>query len=319
MAGYDDLVARFERLKATSTPKDTLPSDDELLTRLQNLTGATPVSALTPNRPPLHSSNSYSTPPHNLGIDSELLSLMQDATLLSDVDVDKGYEDERISVPSTPVKSGANFGDGGGGEEDAPKFVDYTNLLLTSPSQAAFPNIPPTEDVDPEVAFLISQVHEEVALEKKHGTVDSEKRLEERVKSLKEFVPVGVSNGPDDKSKGKGKGKGKTNTEEDGRGMLGPPPVIPKVEDFKAEDEEWCCKFTSISSDSALLDACRISNSPYPRPQGICNEDATVKCPECDDDLYCDRCFREGHRDDYELRKHVAEKVATRKGSTKRV
>lgn len=64
---------------------------------------------------------------------------------------------------------------------------------------------------------------------------------------------------------------------------FGKVPAPISMDDFKPDETEgWCC---------------------------ICNEDGVLVCIDCDDDVYCKRCFDEGHKFDVEYRTHKTKKL----------
>ncbi|KAJ3022741.1 Abscission/NoCut checkpoint regulator [Thoreauomyces humboldtii] len=266
-----ELLERFEKLKASeAVTKGALPSDDELARRLKELTGKDPVALSAPLKQSLASSlSNYAYAP---SLDAELASILQGD--LSDLTVDLAYEDEKINVPSTDplipprVVRGQSF-DG--------QFVDYTTMLLTSPTKPNASSRKPDLEDDDEVNALIQEIGHEVQLEEKFGVVvgdGEESQLEKRMRELRDFVPT-VKSGT---AGAVGKGGDLTVGE-----PLGEPPRAPSLEDFENPvEEQWCC---------------------------ICNDDAVLICVDCDEDYYCQNCFREGHMD-AENRRHIAKKVA---------
>ncbi|KAL2915604.1 hypothetical protein HK105_204789 [Polyrhizophydium stewartii] len=295
--GDDALRARFERLKAAG-PREPLPSDGELQSRLAGLTGHAPVAAAAAAArvsEAVAGAHSGARRVSHIAVpapdDRELADLLADSELLDGVDV--AFEDPHVDVPAIALPEPP------AAEPYLPRasFVDFNEVLLTSPLGIRPPHAPGDDDTG-EVASLLSQVQLEVDLERRYGdpAKAQEQALEQRFKDLASFRPVTAaapaaptspaqapvaSTAPPARSK------------TDRRASLGAPPRPPSVSDFLADakrdvdddPDQWCC---------------------------ICNEDATVACDGCDGDLYCARCFREGHSDDREMRSHIARRLETK-------
>ncbi|XP_037017606.2 abscission/NoCut checkpoint regulator [Artibeus jamaicensis] len=91
--------------------------------------------------------------------------------------------------------------------------------------------------------------------------------------------------------------------------------VLQQLTEEAALDEASGFNIPAEPTLQAQAKACRAepeAQATAPRPAAeeeelpwccICNEDATLRCAGCDGDLYCVRCFREGH-DAFELKEH---------------
>ncbi|XP_040917007.1 abscission/NoCut checkpoint regulator [Toxotes jaculatrix] len=275
-----ELESRLAALKAPSRP---VPSAEEMEDRLAALRGQAPPSQAPPavHQPPDNRSQTEQT--------NDLLSQMTE-----EVAIDNQQSNPECNVDSR--MNDLNKGEGGLLEnleenQDPGKQLEVEKARLLEEAMEELRKERHSQDqilhMAKRMAQLKGQDPDKVTMED-FQQPDSEEETEEEavrrvLKQLSEEAALDEASGyniPLEHS-------GPRNTEKKKTSKKPTQPPAPKSRippaagahqpsDSDEDELPWCC---------------------------ICNQDATLRCHTCDGDLYCNRCFREGH-DKYDRMEH---------------
>uniref|UniRef100_A0A8D3E991 Zinc finger, FYVE domain containing 19 n=1 Tax=Scophthalmus maximus TaxID=52904 RepID=A0A8D3E991_SCOMX len=259
-----ELESRLAALRAPSRP---VPSAEEMEERLAALRGQPPPSQAPP---PLHQPPDNRTQTERA---NDLLSQMTEEVAI----------DDQQSNPESNVDgrmNDLNKGEGGIRDEnleenqDAPKQLEVEKARLLEEAMEELRKEQHSQDqilhMTKRLAQLKGQDPDKVTMDDFQHP-DSEEETEEEavkrvLKQLSEEAALDEASGyniPLEQI-----------TFNPFR--ISPAGVAQQPSDSDEEELPWCC---------------------------ICNQDATLRCHTCDGDLYCNRCFREGH-DKYDRMEH---------------
>ncbi|KAM5340694.1 abscission/NoCut checkpoint regulator isoform 1-T1 [Glossophaga mutica] len=262
-----EIEARLAALR--DEPQGSIPSTQEMEARLAALQGRVPPSR-TPQ--PVHQTPDTRTQAQQA---EDLLT-----RLTAEVAIDESWE---RGGQGTSIQNDLNEGGPGGqsidskGQATCSLDGEKSRLLAEAAAKLQEENTRQEQilALAKRLAVLQGQDPDRVTLQDYHlpdndDSEDEEKAIQRVLKQLTEEAALDEASGFNIPAEPSLQAQAKACRAEPEAQAAAPTPA--------AEEEElpWCC---------------------------ICNEDATLRCAGCDGDLYCVRCFREGH-DAFELKEH---------------
>uniref|UniRef100_A0A8C7EA79 Zinc finger FYVE-type containing 19 n=1 Tax=Nothoprocta perdicaria TaxID=30464 RepID=A0A8C7EA79_NOTPE len=268
------IAERLERLREERKPK-SIPSEAEIEARLAALKEGCQrpapsiqemedrLAVLQGRVPPSQAPRAVHQPPDSRSLTQQTDDLLTQLT--EEVAIDERYTPE---VPPQGIYSGGAVATSSTYLEE-----EKNKLLAEAASELREENTRQEKilQVAKRLAALRGQDPEKVTLENYNlpdsdEEVDEEKAIQRVLKQLAEEAALDEASGfniPPDQKTQPGS-------------LQASVAVALPTSDESDEELPWCC---------------------------ICNEDATLRCHGCDGDLYCQRCFREGH-DEFDLKDH---------------
>ncbi|XP_018545747.1 abscission/NoCut checkpoint regulator [Lates calcarifer] len=276
-----ELESRLAALKAPSRP---VPSAEEMEDRLAALRGQPPPSQAPPavHRPPDNRTQIEQA--------NDLLSQMTE-----EVAIDNQHSNPECNVDSR--MNDLNKGEGGVLDENLEENQDAAKQL------------------EVEKAHLLEEAMEE--LRKERHSQDQILHMAKRLAELKGQDPDKVTmedfQHPDSEEE----------TEEEAvrrvLKQLSEETALDEASGYNipleqsgprnTEKKKTSKKLTQAPAPNSRISSAAVAHQPSDSDEDelpwccICNQDATLRCHTCDGDLYCNRCFREGH-DKYDRMEH---------------